>query len=132
MRKTLIPLVALLVLTILVFADCSSEEVTPTPVGEGTVAGTVSIGPLCPVEPCTNPVNPYTELQVVVLDGDDEAAVIDVNEDGSFSGSSPAGAYEVTLRPCEWLGCQSALPVAVIVRNGEVETLTLTIDTGIR
>lgn len=132
-RKLLTATVTLLVAALAVFAACSSEDrATPTPEGEGTVSGTIEIGPLCPVEPCTNPLNPYTGLQAVVRTDDDEIAVIDVDGSGAFSGVVPAGEYLVEIRPCDYLGCRGTLPVRITVRDGQTSTMELRIDTGIR
>lgn len=108
------------------------DDPTPTPAGKGTLSGTVSIGPLCPVEPCQDPVNPYPGLKVVLTRDGEEAAMIDVQEDGTFSGQVPAGEFQLTVEPCQWLGCMNALPVQVRVRDGEVSSVAVVIDTGIR
>ena len=120
-------------MALVAFAACSSGDgSTPTPEGEGTVSGTLKIGPLCPVEPCANPVNPYIGLQVVVRTDDDEIAVFDVDENGAFSGIVQAGEYLLEIRPCEYLGCASTLPVRVTVIDKQNSTMLLDIDTGIR
>lgn len=129
----LVVLVATLSMSLLAFAACSSDDgPTPTPEGEGTVSGTLKIGPLCPVEPCANPTNPYIGLEAVVRTDDDEIAVFDVDENGAFSGIVQAGEYLVEIRPCEYLGCASTLPVRVTVIDKQNSTMLLNIDTGIR
>jgi hypothetical protein len=118
---------------LLAFAACGSgDDSTPTPEGEGTVSGTLVIGPLCPVEPCTNPINPYTGLQIVVRTDTETIATIDVGEDGSFSGVVPAGEYVLDVTPCLHLGCGAVLPGSVTVRDGQDSRVPLNIDTGIR
>lgn len=135
MRKPRLPFVTLVVFAamLLAFAACGSgDDSTPTPEGEGTVSGTLVIGPLCPVEPCTNPTNPYTGLQVVVRTDTETIATIDVDENGSFSGVVHAGEYLLDVAPCQFLGCGAALPVRVTVRDGQDSRIPLNIDTGIR
>lgn len=80
-----------------------------------------------------NPVNPYTGLQAVFRMDDSEIAVFQVvDENGAFSGTIYAGEYLVEIRPCDYLGCASALPARVTVRDSQTSTVVLDIDTGIR
>jgi hypothetical protein len=124
---------ALLWTLLLTFAACSGgTTATPTPPGEGTVSGTVVIGPLCPVEPCANPTNPYRGLEVVVRTDDEEIALFAINEDGTFSSPVTAGEYLLEIRPCIHLGCDATLPVRITVFDGRDSSVALNIDTGIR
>ncbi len=111
------------------FKACPAAPVT------GTISGTVSIGPLCPVEPCPYPrPNPYAGRSVVLTPEAPNFAIIYVplSASGAFSRAVPAGRYEVTLVPCVELGCRNALPkTAVVPANGTAQ-VTIDIDTGIR
>lgn len=122
--------VAIALLTLI--ACGSGATGTRPPAGEGTLSGTINIGPLCPVEPCSGPVNPYTDLEVVVSSGETEVAVLEVDETGTFAGQVPAGEFVVNLRPCDYMGCAVAMPKAVTVRDGDKVNLSIEIDTGIR
>lgn len=116
---------------------CSSDsgpEITPTPEGTGNLSGTISIGPLCPVEPCTNEPNPYTDLKVIMTRTDEsQSGEIPVSETGDFRATDvPIGEYFVDVEPCEWLGCSNELPWQVRILDGIETTIPITIDTGIR
>jgi hypothetical protein len=111
----------------------SGRPPTATTAPQGTLSGQISVGPLCPVEPCDTPVvSPYDGLEVVLSRDGAEAARIAVGADGSFSGEAPAGEYELDVQPCQFLGCNAALPLDVSVGSGQTETVTIDIDTGIR
>lgn len=118
---------------LMALAACSSgADPTSTPPAEGAISGTLSVGPLCPVEPCSNPINPYPGLQVAIVRNDEVVALLDVNEDGAFSGPVPAGEYQLNVQPCEFLGCRFSLPVPITVIEGQTATVDIDIDTGIR
>ncbi|MBI4160792.1 MAG: hypothetical protein HY506_02695 [Candidatus Yanofskybacteria bacterium] len=123
------------------FADCPQEK------DDGgnfkttsTVMGKVSIGPLCPVEPCpTNPFNDdiYSGRQLIFTpDGGgrpvDLPLYIKLNSDGSFKDEIPAGNYEVTLSRCDYLGCRYSMPKFITVEANKTLELNIDIDTGIR
>ena len=119
-------------------AACGDDSQTSTPPlpdrAEGFLSGQVTIGPLCPVEPCPSPVvDPYSSRALVITS---EAPISEVTvplrQDGSFSAVVPALTYEVNLTDCDFLGCSQALPIIVIVEPGETTTITIDIDTGIR
>jgi hypothetical protein len=105
---------------------------TPAPERTGTLEGRVSIGPLCPVEPCANAVNPYQGRSLELRGAYQPLRLVALADDGTFSAQVPAGLYTVGLTDCGFLGCGQALPVRVEVRAGETATLTVDIDTGIR
>ena len=133
--KAYLPItVALATLFALGTVACESgNSPTATTAPQGTLTGQISVGPLCPVEPCDTPVvSPYDGLEVVLTREGAESARIAVGADGSFSGEAPAGEYELDVQPCLFLGCNAALPLDVSVRTGQAETVTIDIDTGIR
>ena len=110
-------------------------DATPTPaaIPEGVLAGSVTIGPLCPVEPCGDGVpNPYASRTLLLYGDAPEPTRIGLREDGSFEVFTYSGTYRVELSDCEFLRCASALPVGVTVTPGGWTTLDIDIDTGIR
>jgi len=107
------------------FALCPGET--------GTVTGMVSVGPLCPVEPCDSDPLDLSSNQIILESQSGQKTTDDLSSDGSFSAAGLApGTYQATLKNCDWLGCASELPQTVIVRAGEITELTINIDTGIR
>jgi hypothetical protein len=101
--------------------------------GFGTIAGKVSIGPLCPVEPCPGPTpDVYSSRSLLLRAKESPELQVPLSTDGTFSATVPAGVYEVTLSDCTFLGCQHALPRTVVVKAGEESLIDIEIDTGIR
>ncbi len=122
---------------LIILSACSSNstpEPTPTPEGTGVLSGTVSIGPLCPVEPCSDPLNPYTDIVIVMTRTDEsQSGEVPVNEDGTFVARDvPTGEYFIDVKPCEWLGCSTELPWQVRITPNQTTPLAINIDTGIR
>lgn len=97
------------------------------------VQGRVSIGPLCPVEPCGNDVpNPYAGRSVVLSSENLGPVDVPLAADGTFEVLLPEGEYTIDLTDCAFLGCSHTLPVPARVVAGETTTLSIDIDTGIR
>jgi hypothetical protein len=124
----------LLALSVAVLSACGNSGPTATPInpGTGTVSGTISVGPLCPVEPCTNPSNPFVGLKLVISDAGAVIRAVDVGSDGTYSATVPVGQYYVNLEPCEWLGCRSSMPRSIAIEADKTLTLDIDVDTGIR
>ncbi len=103
------------------------------PPGQGTISGKVTIGPLCPVEPCPDP-DPeiYTSRQLVLQPSFGNPIYVQLNPDGSFQATVNAGTYTVNLTNCTFLGCKHSLPKTVTVAPNETTTINIDIDTGIR
>ena len=122
--------------------------------GEGFVEepsvlqGKVTIGPLCPVEPCNLPPEQiariYMARKVIVYEQGTEAKVIEANlrENGEYSFILDPGIYIVDvsdaegnalpLDPAERPRIGNAIPQEVEVRLGGIEIVDFDIDTGIR
>ena len=124
-------------------AACTSGESvtvapgqTNTPVPDqvvGVFAGSVNIGPFCPVGPCTNLVGDiYSSRQLQLQSGAGEDVLVELRRDGTFMAFVPVGEYSVSLSDCDYLGCSSVLPVTVVINEGEATDLDIDIDTGIR
>jgi len=101
----------------------------------GSLIGNVSIGPLCPVEPC-----PISHDQIVAAYAARPITITTAG--GSFVGSviaNPDTGYTISLRPGTYrvdtlhqgVG-GSNLPKTVTIRAGETVLLDISIDTGIR
>lgn len=113
------------------FAAC------PKPVKEkgelAKIYGRVSIGPLCPVEPCLEGIpNPYTSRQIVLESSDGNKIYIAIKTDGSFAREIPPAVYTLNVSSCTYLGCQYSLPKTVEVVSGTSTEINIDIDTGIR
>lgn len=135
MKTWLIPLI---VLTLALGAACTSGDgTTPTPDVEqgvkGVLEGAVTIGPLCPVEPCGDRfVSPYSGIELVLQQQGGVSLRVPIQAEGVFRAAVPVGSYTVNMSPCEYLGCESAFPLTVDIVDGETTTLNIDIDTGIR
>lgn len=109
----------------------------PPTSGQGTISGKVTIGPLCPVEPCPDPVpDIYSSRKLILqplLQSEKTIPIyIQLDADGSFQAAVNAGIYAVNLTDCTFLGCTYVLPRIVTVRPNETTTINIDIDTGIR
>jgi len=109
----------------------------PPTSGLGTISGKVTIGPLCPVEPCPDPVpDIYSSRKLILtplLQPERIAPIyVQLDADGSFEATVNAGIYAVNLTDCTFLGCRNVLPRIVTVRPNETTTVNIDIDTGIR
>ena len=128
-----LPIIAGVALGMVAAVACGGEASTPAPVGgEGLFVGSVSIGPLCPVEPCTDPPYVYTSRALTLSREGDEPIRVPLEPDGSFEAVVPTGSYTVEVTDCDFLGCSFALPLSTETRNGETTSLNVDIDTGIR
>lgn len=106
--------------------------------GSGTLAGRVSIGPICPVEredePCPVPPAVYAGVDVLVLEepGDDLIARVDLDDEGRYRKELPEGSYRVTLEHELGIPPGGSPTHVVTIRQGETTEVDFEIDTGIR
>jgi hypothetical protein len=101
----------------------------------GTVEGRVVIGPWKPVEPVEGshpPPEVYTSRRVILEGTLLSRAEIPMNGTGYFTAEVRAGTYTLTMSNCTFLGCSRVLPMTVTVKPGQITTLEINIDTGIR
>jgi hypothetical protein len=130
-------IVLLIVIAVAVVIFLSPETFGPDVAGgTGTLTGNVSIGPLCPVEPCM--VSPdrlaaaYAARTIVV--SDTGGSVIATTAPDPYDGYSfrlKPGIYIVDIRH-SGIDRSPDLPETVTIRAGETVTLDIAIDTGIR
>ncbi len=104
----------------------------------GSLEGKVTIGPVTPVEkagatPALLPPEAYTSRGIEILKGNDDKVfkTVNFNADGTYSVTLPAGNYIVRQITGE-MYMADGLPTSVTITAGEVTTLDINIDTGIR
>jgi hypothetical protein len=106
----------------------------------GFLEGKISIGPICPVE--TDPPDPgclptaetYKAYPVSVWtsDGRNKITLLKPSLDGSYKTNLNQGNYLIILETGRNNIGSSNLPVVVNIISGNVTTLNIDIDTGIR
>ena len=107
---------------------------------EGILEGKISIGPICPVE--TDPPDPgclptaetYKAYPVSVWtqDGKSKITLLKPSPDGSYKTDLETGKYLIILETGGNNIGSSNLPMEVTIMSGEITTLNIEIDTGIR
>jgi hypothetical protein len=113
--------------------DELKQEHISTNTQQGTISGTVSIGPLCPVEPCSDPPpDIYSSREVILQPEVGNPVHVKLSLLGIFQAKVDAGTYTVDLTDCTFLGCERTLPTTIIVEPNAVTTINISIDTGIR
>jgi len=130
-------IIILIVITIAVAIVLNTNTAVPVPGGgTGTLSGNVTIGPLCPVEPCT--IDPeqltalYTARTIVVsMPGGAVIAEAIPNPQAGYSIVLKPGTYSVNIRH-QGIDRSPDLPKTVTIRAGETVRLDILIDTGIR
>lgn len=108
-------------------------------VSMGTLSGTMTIGPICPVERVDDPCKPTPEMYaahtIAVYTADKKTLVktLTPNSTGVFSATLPVGSYYVAMTTAQpKIGSTSGVPTTVAIKNGVTTRLTISIDTGIR
>jgi hypothetical protein len=104
-------------LTGLILMSACDKEKGPN---SGWLEGTISIGPICPVEKI--PPDPACM----------PTAGLNPSLDGSFSTELPPGNYQVVLETANKYIGGSNLPAEVSIVSQEKTILSINIDTGIR
>jgi len=106
----------------------------------GILEGKISIGPICPVETdppdpgCLPTVETYKAYPVAVWtpDGRRKITMLEPSLDGSYKTDLEPGKYLIKLEIDSGNIGSSNLPVEVNIMPGEMTTLNIDIDTGIR
>ena len=128
-------IVACILAAAIVFSRCE----TSSSMQGGILEGTITIGPICPVETippssdCLPTAETYKAYPVGIwtLDGSRRIALIVPALDGSFSMELDPGQYLVRLDKTSGVG-GSNLPRQIIISMQEKTTISIDIDTGIR
>ncbi len=113
---------------------CTGAVIPKPETAKGHVTGTVSIGPICPVEregvPCEVPAEVYTSRSVVVYDRDGVTVLekTPLTSKGTYDIALKAGTYWIQIEPA---GIGPGEKKQVTISDGTV-TLDFDIDTGIR
>jgi hypothetical protein len=130
-------IIFLIIITIAVAIVLNANPVVPVPDGgKGTLTGNVSIGPLCPVEPCTldqdRLASVYAAHTIVVSDhGGEIIANIVPDPHAGYSVILKPGTYSIDIRH-QGIDRSPDLPKNITIRAGETVRLDISIDTGIR
>jgi hypothetical protein len=131
-------LIVILVVTLLAFAFVMFGGGLPAETGNktGTLTGKVSIGPLCPVEPCTVPhdrlVAAYAAHPITISTPDGiVVTTVTADPESGYTVALKPGTYVVAI-PKQGIGGSPELPATVTIRSGESVVLNISIDTGIR
>jgi hypothetical protein len=103
----------------------------------GVLEGTVSIGPLCPVEPCQ--ISPeqlaavYAARKVIVYNADRSSVIkeLSLDQSGKYMTELPQGQYIVDINHVG-IDRSAQVPTTVIIESGKTTTLDISIDTGLR
>ena len=132
------PIIIILVVTIIAFAIVMFGGGLPAETGNktGTLTGKVSIGPLCPVEPCTIPhvrlVAAYAARPITISTPDGiVVTTVTADPESGYMVALKPGTYVVAI-PKLGIGGSQELPATVTIRSGETVRLDISIDTGIR
>jgi hypothetical protein len=130
-------IVILIAITVAVAIVLSTTTTAPgSGGGTGTLAGNVTIGPLCPVEPCTVTPDRLTAAyaaRTIVVSMPGGAVVAQAVPDPytGFSFVTKPGTYIVDIKH-QGIDRSPELPKTVTIRAGETIQLDIYIDTGIR
>jgi hypothetical protein len=124
-----------IVAVLTVFTGCE----TSYPVQGGMLEGTISIGPICPVETvppspdCLPTAETYKAYPVSIWtsDGSRRIALISPALDGSFSMALDPGKYLIMMDKNNGIG-GSNLPLSIVISPLEKTAVNINIDTGIR
>ena len=118
------------------FSGCDNKK----PLNPGFLKGTISIGPICPVEtiPPSPACQPTAEtykaypVGVFTADGSSKIAQLNPSIDGSYITELPPGDYLVVLEKAKNGPGSSNLPAEVSITAEDDTVLNINIDTGIR
>jgi hypothetical protein len=133
-----VPLIVILIVIIIAIVFVTFDGGLPAGTANttGTLNGKVSIGPLCPVEPCTIPhdrlVAAYAARPITISTPDGiVVTTVTADPEIGYTVALKQGTYIVTL-PKQGIGGSPDLPATVTIRSGETVVLDISIDTGIR
>jgi len=126
-------------IAVILFMTVSCTETVAQP---GTLEGTVSIGPIWPVErPGENPpVSPEVFAARKIMVYDEQGKKLMETVDITQIGQSAEGRYSIQLKPGDYvvdinkagIDHSAEVPRMVEIKTGQTVTLDISIDTGIR
>ncbi|HSX24945.1 MAG TPA: hypothetical protein VLG69_03190 [Candidatus Andersenbacteria bacterium] len=108
-----------------------------TPVSTGTLKGTMTIGPICPVQQsgktCASSVKMFADRPITVSKTDQAMAPITIipGPTGEFSQELAPGQYYVSMVP-QIMGSITGVPTTIKITAGKTTTMNISVDTGIR
>ncbi len=134
MNKSIIPII--LTILIILIGGCIQQQNRVSE--KGFLEGKVTIGPLCPVEryppdpSCQPTEETYKAWPIAVYTPDKKTKVAQIEplENGTYKVELPVGEYIVDLEKQHMFG--KNLPATIAIKKGEITTLNIDIDTGIR
>jgi hypothetical protein len=105
----------------------------------GTLSGTMTIGPVCPLERVDNPCKPTPEMyaahKVAVYASDKKTLITTLtpNAQGVFTATLPVGTYYVAMATTQsGVGTATGVPTTLTIKDNTMTHLSIDIDTGIR
>jgi hypothetical protein len=128
------------ILLVLVSLACSGKKSPTDPLADlprGTLSGTVTIGPNCPVQtetnPCPTPPGAYAARKVLVETADASKVLftVDIDEHGFYRIDLITGTYTVDLQKAG-IDRSGDVPAKVTITRGVATVLNINIDTGLR
>lgn len=127
MRATALVLLASLIAGLV--AACASTS-GPT----GLLEGTVTLGPITPVEQVGGPPNtrPYAATIDIKTAAGDVVETVTSGNDGTFAVRLEAGSYRLVPRSPKDLPLPYAAPQDVIIAAGKTTTVKIAYDSGVR
>lgn len=137
-QKGLVPLLIVIILAALVGGYLIYQRQI---VGNGFLEGNVTIGPLCPLEPCNltseQITKTYESRKLLVYDANNQSRLIkeiNIDSQGNYKAELAPGTYIIKIKSPNILesGRSGKSPNKAKVEAGKSTTLDITIDTGIR
>jgi hypothetical protein len=121
------------VISALLMLACAGTTIAPE---EGSLDIKVSIGPICPVEPCTKTdaekEQIYAAYSLIITSKTNRLLTYEKKASiNSILQTMPVGEYEIDISPKNIFN-RNTFPITVKVEKGKITSLKIDIDTGIR
>ncbi len=116
-------------------SSAAAAGIQAPPAGMGLLSGTVTRGPLSPIQGpgLVAAAPPAPEVTLVIYGpGHQEAARVRTDAAGHYRAELPPGSYLIEMAPEEGRGLTKDLPATVTVSEGQETRLDIRVDTGIR
>ena len=131
MRPTRIVAVVATVTALASGCGSAASKLTSGPAALGTVQGTVTAGPTCPVEQAGHPCPPRPVSGAIsARRADGTTLTATVSKDGTYRLTVPAGTYTLNIQTRSLL--PRCPPAKVAVSAGTIVHANISCDTGIR